>query len=109
MKDAKGHGSDSRGGSGGTPGFGSHVLKYRGPNVAEPTAMKTSLSRGTLSPGYAKEDNARTISDLRARMSGTGPGHATGLLQGIKNLLGGSQSAAPPSGYTGFGKRGLHG
>ena len=30
----------------------------------------------------------KTIADLRARMSGTGPGHQTVLSQGIDNLKG---------------------
>ena len=36
-----------------------------------------------------KNDAERTVADLRSRMSSTGDGHKAGLLQGIKNLLGG--------------------
>ncbi len=105
MKDAKGHGSESRGGSDFAPGA-QHIFK---PNIPA-AAISGQFSRGNISPRYAAEDTKRTVSDLRARMSDTGPGHAAALWQGIKNLVGGGGSKpAAPSGYTGFGKRGFHG
>lgn len=82
MKDARGHGSDSRGAA-----FALAPAQARNPRT---------LNFGVSPTGYfgpsrmrdTKPDAARTVADLRSRMSNTGPGHKTGLLQGIKNLLG---------------------
>jgi hypothetical protein len=61
------------------------------------------LGQFTLSPGFKSaggagmkpdrdtSDAARTVSDLRSRMATTGAGHKTGLMQGIKNFLGGGR------------------
>lgn len=70
MKDARGHGSEIR---------------------------NAGLRGVTLAPGFravshmkpVPTDTARTVQDMRARLAGTGPGHAIGLMQGIRNLLGG--------------------
>lgn len=83
MKDAKGHGSNGRGGvsiiqSGGLRGVGLSN-NYRAPLAGanrRPDRDYTS-------------DAARTVGELRSRMANTGDGHKTGLLQGIKNILGG--------------------
>ena len=76
MKDALGHGSDIR--SGGLRGV------TLGPNYRAP------ISGSKMRPDRDyKNDAERTVADLRSRMSSTGDGHKAGLLQGIKNLLGG--------------------
>jgi hypothetical protein len=82
MKDAHGHGSDS----------------------GNPSTIKSGGLRGVgLAAGYSapigaanrrpdrdfKSDADRTVYDLRQRMASTGPGHTAGLMQGVKNLLGG--------------------
>lgn len=77
MKDAQGHGSDARG------SFGQRS-----------TPFKTAGLRGvgmTLDAKFAPHySNSRdVVSSLRAQMRGTGPGHQTTLMQGIKNFLGG--------------------
>jgi len=79
MKDAKGHGSDARGASiiksGGLKGVSI------GPNFRGTSRMRPDRD--------FKNDAARTVGELRSRMANTGDGHKTGLLQGIKNILGG--------------------
>jgi hypothetical protein len=76
MKDARGHGSDMR--SGGLRGV------TLGPDFRAPIgAMKMRPDRDF------KNDAERTVYDLRQRMASAGPGHKTGLMQGIKNFLGG--------------------
>ena len=75
MKDAKGHGSEARGG-------GPTSLRD-----AERPGIRTPGSRGPSLPSD-NIDTMKTIADLRARMSGTGPGHQTVLSQGIDNLKG---------------------
>lgn len=88
MKDARGHGSDGKGGGGRGPlGFrgGSSVYRSQPFEIAHgaqfgPSRMKSDRD--------FKSDADRTVHDLRSRMSNTGPGHQTGLMQGIKNLLG---------------------
>lgn len=73
MKDARGHGSDSRGGS---------------------VPFKTAGLRGVglalnakFEPRYSNSKDV--VDSLRSQMRGTGAGHQAGLLQGIKNFLGG--------------------
>lgn len=80
-KDAKGHGSDSRGGLAG--GGHSGVFGQRG--ELERIVPGTKFAQRSYPP-----DVAKTIADLRARMSGTGDGHATALRQGIRNMEGAS-------------------
>ena len=76
MKDARGHGSDIR--SGGLRGV-TLASGFRAPSQA-----------GAMRPDRDfKTDADRTVAGLRARMAGTGPGHQTGLMQGIKNFIGG--------------------
>ena len=41
---------------------------------------------GRRVPSQDNLDTMKTIADLRARMSGTGPGHQAALKQGIDNL-----------------------
>ena len=76
MKDAKGHGSEGRGGDRAVPFDRSKIGMTIG----------ARFSGKMLGP---QSDNARTIAGLRTRMQNTGPGHQSGLLQGIKNFLGG--------------------
>jgi len=86
-KDARGHGSDGRGGSdvvGNTRRF-SH-------GTPAGISLHGKFSAGQRSPGYQQDDTKRTISDLRSRLSNTGPGHQVGLLQGIRNFLGGTDT-----------------
>ena len=77
MKDARGHGSESRGAMSRPAGSGLPFHLGRG---------FSAVSR--MKPDRDMTDTQRTVSDMRSRMSGTGPGHSAGLLQGIKNLLG---------------------
>lgn len=80
MKDALGHGSDSRM-DGGTKVFGGRSMQFQ-------VAPQARFAAGVRSPGYQADDTKRTISDLRSRMSNTGSGHMHALWQGIKNLAG---------------------
>jgi hypothetical protein len=73
MKDARGHGSDGRNNKGVPLAAG-----FRAPSQAN--AMRPDHDY--------KNDAERTVANLRQRMGSTGPGHQTGLMQGIKNLLG---------------------
>jgi len=74
MKDARGHGSSAR--------ANSHNMSFG-------IAPGVHLSSGMKGP-QPRSDTARTIADLRTRLRSTpGEGHATGLMQGIKNFLGG--------------------
>lgn len=79
MKDARGHGSNSR---------GSATFKTAG---LKGVGIGGQFSPGNRSAGFRADETKRTISDLRGRMAGTGPGHAAALWQGIKNLAGGSR------------------
>jgi hypothetical protein len=76
MKDAHGHGSDGRG------SFGQRQPYAQGRNLF-------SIAPGASFKSRPKTDAKRTVEDLRNQMRFTGPGHRTGLMQGIKNLLGG--------------------
>ena len=78
MKDAKGHGSESHGGT---------IIQSGGLKGVNISPNYRSVSR--MRPDQDMTDTQRTVADLRSRMSNTGPGHSTGLLQGIRNLLGG--------------------
>lgn len=89
MKDALGHGSNSRGGGG---NYGDPRLRG---NYSD-TRIKTAGMRGVgLAPGFHATarpmpgDAARTVFGLRQQMTNTGPGHRAGLIQAIKNFLGG--------------------
>ena len=82
MKDARGHGSDTRG-------------EFR-PN--DPMPMKHGMiGFRTGGPGFsgkvlnagAMSDAQKTVARMREQLQSTGPGHSAGILQGIKNLLGG--------------------
>ncbi len=73
MKDARGHGSEARGGA-------VSLQEAQKPGVR-------SSARGTPLP-QDNLDTMKTIADLRARMSGTGPGHQATLGQGVRNLGG---------------------
>lgn len=76
MKDAQGHGSNIR--SGGLNG------------VSLGEGFRASISGSRMRPDRDfKTDADRTVADLRSRMQSAGPGHKAGLVQGIKNLLGG--------------------
>jgi len=78
-KDARGHGSD-----GGTGTFKTAGLKGVGIGANYHAAQDRMRSNQDFnSPA------ARTVFGLRQQMASTGPGHRAGLLQGIKNLLGG--------------------
>lgn len=84
MKDARGHGSDSRGAA-----FALAPAQTRNSRTLNGVGVS---STGYFGPSRMRDttpDVARTVADLRSRMSNTGPGHKTGLFQGIKNLLGG--------------------
>ena len=82
MKDAQGHGSNSRGDAYSTSRpAGSGLPFHVSQNFGAVSRMRPDRD--------FKTDADRTVSDLRSRMSNTGPGHSVGLLQGIKNLLGG--------------------
>lgn len=76
MKDARGHGSNSRG------SFGQRQPFAQGRNLF-------AIQPGASFQPRAKTDAKRTVEDLRNQMRFTGPGHRAGLMQGIKNLLGG--------------------
>jgi len=83
MKDAKGHGSDSRGNT---------VFGTAFKNAGTLTGVRMSndfRSSGRALAPQQRTDTQRTVADLRSRMNSTGPGHQTGLWQGIKNLVGG--------------------
>jgi len=74
MKDAKGHGSDPR---------------NRMPTIEEASRPGIRSPAGAGKPMASDNiDTMRIIADLRARMSGTGPGHQAALGQGIRNLQG---------------------
>lgn len=78
MKDARGHGSDGRGGS-----SASDYLKRSGIGVAG------NFSGRKLNPNLTPTAGQHTVNDLRNRLSNAaGPGHARALLQGIRNLVG---------------------
>ena len=80
-KDSGGHGSE--GGRGG-------VSRPVGSGLQFGVASKFKSKGGAgMKPDHDMSDAHRTVSDLRSRMSGTGAGHQTGLMQGIKNFLGG--------------------
>ena len=79
MKDAKGHGSEGRGGDRAVPFDRSKIGMTVGANFSD---------RPLRGVGD-RTDTQRTVANLRARMQDAGPGHQSGLLQGIKNLLGG--------------------
>lgn len=82
MKDAKGHGSEARGATtrgSGAPYTTPTVQEAARPGVRTPGGWGPQLSQDNL-------DTMKTIADLRARMSGTGPGHQAALKQGIDNL-----------------------
>ena len=85
MKDSKGHGSDPRGT---TRGSGE---PYTTPTVQEAARPGVRTPGGGFPAKMASDnlDTMKTIADLRARMSGTGPGHQAALGQGISNLQGG--------------------
>lgn len=76
MKDANGHGSEGRGA---VPFDRSKI----GMTVGARFSNRPLRGRGD------QTDTQRTVADLRTRMQSTGPGHQTGLMQGIKNILGG--------------------
>lgn len=83
MKDAKGHGSEGRGvGAASTIKSGG----LRGVGLAFGATMPSDRMKPDRD---YKNDAERTVADLRGRMTGTGPGHQAGLLQGIKNFFGG--------------------
>lgn len=94
MKDAKGHGSDAR-------AAGAFVRRVSGEgarNSPSGRPLMAQLAPEARFPSQANamrpdrdytSDTARTVFGLRQRMQATGPGHRTGLMQGIKNLLGG--------------------
>src|SRR5208283_1628581 len=89
-KDAKGHGSNSRGG--GQPSLADMRAvdpHYGAPSLRDATrpGIRTPGNRGPSLPPD-KIDTMKTIADLRSRMSGTGPGHQTALAQGVRNLGG---------------------
>jgi len=74
MKDARGHGSDGRANKG----------------IPLAAGFRAPMSGAAMRPDHDfKTDADRTVAGLRARMVGTGPGHQTGLMQGIKNFIGG--------------------
>lgn len=81
-KDARGHGSE--GGRGGVSRPVGSGLQF---GVA--SKFKSKGGAGMKSDRDHTSDAARTVSDLRSRMATTGAGHKTGLMQGIKNFLGG--------------------
>lgn len=76
MRDARGHGSDPRNSASGSQRFKTAGLRGMG------------LAPGaTFLPRYG---NAKQVVEaMRAQMRTTGPGHRAGLMQGIKNFLGG--------------------
>jgi hypothetical protein len=78
MKDAHGHGSN-----GGSTTFKTAGLKGVGlsANFSAPSMMKSGRD--------FKTDADRTVYDLRQRMAGAGAGESHGLMQGIRNFLGG--------------------
>lgn len=77
MKDAHGHGSDPRGIGGGFSTFKTGVLKDVG---VSHDARFSPKAYGNIN---------RTVASMRAQMQNTGAGHRFGLMQGIRNLLGG--------------------
>lgn len=79
MKDAKGHGSEGRGSDRAVPFDRSKIGMTVGAHFSD---------RALRGVGN-QTDTQRTVADLRARMASTGPGHQSGLWQGVKNLLGG--------------------
>ena len=92
MKDARGHGSDSRGGIGPEAKARARAafLNYRGPTLQEAARRGAAFGGGRGKPlPQDNLDTRRTVNDLRSRMTSTGPGHMAALMQGIKNLLGG--------------------
>ena len=80
MKDAKGHGSDARGNS-----AINDRLKRPRIGMTVDAVFSRQVGRSNIMPS----EGQRTVNDLRNRMQDTGPGHQAGLLQGIKNLVGG--------------------
>lgn len=85
MKDAKGHGSNPRGAAGGSESgqFVAHptVQEASRPGIRTPVGRPERMPSDNL-------DTMKTIADLRARMSGTGPGHRDALGQAVRNLEG---------------------
>lgn len=82
MKDAKGHGSDSRGG-----GDRSVNDRLKRPRIG--MDVNAVFSNRNLKPNLLPSGGQRTVNDLRNRMQTTGPGHQIALGQAIKNLFGG--------------------
>lgn len=79
MKDARGHGSNGRGGS----------FLQSGGLKGVAIAADARFTNTPMRPDRDfKTDADRTVHDLRQRMANTGPGHQRGLMQSIKNLLG---------------------
>ena len=80
MKDARGHGSDGRGGG----SSASDYLKRSQIGLAPGRGFSgKQLSGSTLS------DTQRTVGRMREQLQYAGPGHSAGIIQGIKNFIGG--------------------
>ena len=78
MKDAQGHGSNSRGGS-----SASDYLKRSDIGVAG------NFSGRKLNPNLTPSEGTRSALHLRQQLANAaGPGHARALMQGIRNLVG---------------------
>jgi len=75
-KDAQGHGSEGR---------GARPFDRSGIGMTASAQFSGKPLRGVSN----QTDTQRTVADMRTRMQNTGPGHQTGLMQGIKNFLGG--------------------
>jgi hypothetical protein len=79
MKDARGHGSEGRGGDSAIND------RLKRPRIGMTTDAVFSNRRGVGD----RTDTQRTVANLRTRMQNTGPGYQAGLSQSIKNFLGG--------------------
>jgi hypothetical protein len=82
MKDAKGHGSDSRGGG------GDYSVNDRLKRPRIGMDVNAVFSSRNLKPNLLPSEGQRTVNNLRNQMNGTGPGHQMALGQAVRNLLG---------------------